>query len=58
MQWSDVTTAPGHRTLRQFAGLWLMFFVGVATWRAWDGQVGVVTDSVAVLGVGVGALGL
>jgi len=33
MQWSDTTFAPSTRTLRQFAGLWIVFFGGFAVWN-------------------------
>lgn len=35
MQWSDVSWRPDRSTLRQFAGLWLVFFGGMAFWQAW-----------------------
>ena len=34
MQWSDIQFDPNRKTLRQFAGLWLAFFGGVALWQA------------------------
>ena len=58
MQWSDVIAAPKPKMLRQFAGLWLLFFVALAGWRVWRGQTGVVTDLMAIGGVVVGAVGL
>ena len=57
MQWSDVTAAPRVRTLRQFAGLWLLFFSGLAGWRAWQGQVDGRTEVFAGLGLLVGVIG-
>ena len=36
MQWSDVTKPPSPKMLRQFAGLWLVVFGGLAAWRAWQ----------------------
>jgi len=30
MQWSEITFAPPPRLLRQFAGLWLLIFAGLA----------------------------
>ena len=33
MQWSDVTRAPTGRILRQFAVLWIVFWIGVAAWQ-------------------------
>jgi hypothetical protein len=34
MQWSDIPLDPPRQTLRQFAGLWLLFFTGLASWQA------------------------
>ena len=34
MQWSDIPFHPPRKTLRQFAGLWLVFFGGMALWQA------------------------
>ena len=34
MQWSDIPFQPDRKTLRQFAGLWLVFFGGMALWQA------------------------
>ena len=58
MQWSDVTKAPSPKMLRQFAGLWLVVFGGLAAWRAWHGQTGLWTDVLAIGAVVVGGLGL
>jgi hypothetical protein len=33
MQWSDLPLNPSDRTLRQFAGLWILFFGGFAVWQ-------------------------
>ena len=58
MQWSDVTKAPPERMLRQFAGLFLIVFGGLAAWRFWHGQTGLWTDILAVGAVLVGVSGL
>jgi Saxitoxin biosynthesis operon protein SxtJ len=34
MRWADIQFQPNRSTLRQFAGLWLVFFGGVALWQA------------------------
>ena len=34
MHWSDIPFDPSRTTLRQFAGLWLVFFGGMALWQA------------------------
>jgi hypothetical protein len=33
MRWSDIAFAPSSRTLRQFAGVWLAVFTGLACWH-------------------------
>jgi len=58
MNWSDVTAVPSPRKLREFAGLFLMFFVAIAAWRAWHGVVDGRTEALAALGVVVGGAGL
>ena len=58
MQWSDVTKAPPRKMLRQFAGLWLVVFGGLAAWRAYDGHVDVWTYGLAIGAVVVGLAGL
>ncbi|HEY6356801.1 MAG TPA: hypothetical protein VIX35_01070, partial [Vicinamibacterales bacterium] len=58
MNWSDAVAPPKPKVLRQFAGLWLVFFVGIAAWRAWHGQTGVRTDVTGLAGVVVGVAGL
>ena len=44
--------------LRQFAGLWLVVFGGLAVWRVWHGEVGPWTDVLAVAAIVVGGAGL
>jgi hypothetical protein len=58
MQWADVTAAPSAKKLRQFAALWLVFFVGLALFRLWHGRQDVETAALAALGVTIGTLGL
>jgi hypothetical protein len=58
MQWSDVVRAPKPRVLRQFAGLCLVFCGTVAAWRAWHGDLGLRTETVAVVGLVIGVMGL
>jgi hypothetical protein len=58
MQWSDVIAPPSQKVLRQFAGLFLVFFLGLAGWRAWHGRLDRAAIAMAVLAVGVGLLGL
>lgn len=33
MRWAEVIRRPDDRTVRQFAGLWLLFFGGIAAWQ-------------------------
>jgi hypothetical protein len=57
MRWSDVQFNPPARTLRQFAGLWLGFFAGLATVQVfWDRPVPAMVF--AGLGLIVGLPGL
>ena len=58
MQWSDVTKAPPPKMLRQFAGLWLAVFGGMAVWRAAHGQVDAWTYGLAGAALVVGTIGL
>jgi TRAP-type C4-dicarboxylate transport system permease small subunit len=58
MQWSDVVAAPPRKMLRQFAGLFLLFFLALAARRVWHGQTDGWTAGLAALGLGVGTLGL
>ena len=58
MRWSDIPFDPSRATLRQFAGLWLVFFGGLALWQGLvRGQTGLAT-LVAVLALTIGPLGL
>lgn len=57
MRWSEITTPP-PKMLRQFAGLFLVFFVSLAAWRAWNGQADVWAWSLAGMGLVVGTVGL
>src|SRR5262245_1709801 len=34
MRWTDIPLSPSDRTLRQFAGLWLLCFLSLAGWQA------------------------
>jgi hypothetical protein len=58
MRWSDIPFSPQPRMLRQFAGLWLAFFGGLAAWQGIvRGRVGVAV-ALAALAVVIGGLGL
>ena len=58
MNWSDVTKPPKAKLLRQFAGLWLLFFVGLGAWRAWHLGLDTRAETMIAAGVIVGVLGL
>ena len=51
MQWSDIPFKPDRKTLRQFAGLWLVFFGGMAIWQS-------LVRGQTSLGLSLGALAL
>ena len=51
MQWSDIPFHPDRKTLRQFAGLWLVVFGGMALWQA-------LVRGRPSLGLSIGALAL
>ena len=38
MHWSDIQFDPPRKVLRQFAGLWLLFFGGLALWEILWGE--------------------
>ncbi len=58
MQWSDIPRDPPQRTLRQFAGLWLLFLGTLAAWQAWarDNHTGATILALLALVVGVPGL--
>ena len=58
MQWSDVTKAPSGKMLRQFAGLCLVVFVGLAGWRVWRQGLDTPAMVLGTIGVVVGTVGL
>jgi TRAP-type C4-dicarboxylate transport system permease small subunit len=58
VQWSEVIKPPPQKMLRQFAGLFLVFFLGMAGWRVWRGHADQWAVALAVLAIGVGVVGL
>src|SRR5262245_26479209 len=58
MQWSDISFAPPSRILRQFAGLWLIFFGGLACWQGFLEGNQTAALVLAALALAVGPLGL
>jgi len=58
MQWSDVIKPPSRSQLRQFAGLFLVVFLGLAGWRWFTGRPDAWAIWLAASAVGVGLTGL
>ena len=58
MQWSDISFTPSPRTLRQFAGLWLIFFGMFACVQGFVRHNSVAAVVLAVLAVAVAVPGL
>jgi hypothetical protein len=58
MQWSEVTARPSPKTLRQFAGLFLIVFGALAGLRAWRGDTGTITTLLGGAAAIIGILGL
>jgi hypothetical protein len=54
MEWSDVRAPRSDRLLRQFAGLTLVVFGGLAGWRAAGGDLGAATIGLAVFALAIG----
>jgi hypothetical protein len=58
MRWSDIPFDPPRATLRQFAGLWLIFFGGLALWEGWVRSHTGLALLWAVLALTIGPMGL
>lgn len=58
MQWSDVIKPPSKKMLRDFAGLWLVFFLALAGWRWYRGHHDAWAVGLATMAVVVGGIGL
>jgi hypothetical protein len=58
MRWSDIQFDPTRRTLRQFAGLWLVVFGGMACWQATARHNPKLGLSIGALALVVGLAGL
>src|SRR5690242_2917146 len=56
MRWSDISFT--ERTLRQFAALWIVFFLALAAWHGWWRGHASIGIALAVLAVTIGPLGL
>lgn len=58
MHWSDLPLNPPPRTLRQFAGLWIVFFGGFAAYQYFARQHETVAAIAALAAVTIGPLGV
>jgi len=58
MQWSEVIKTPPPKHLRQFAGLFLVIFLGFAAWRWFGGKPDGWAIGLAAMAIGVGSIGL
>ena len=58
MRWSDIQFRPPEKTLRQFAGLWLVSFGGLAAWEWFGRQHTSLAIGLTVLALTLGPLGL
>jgi hypothetical protein len=58
MQWSDIPFDPPSRTLRQFAGLWLVAFGATAAWQGLARGRPALAIVLVMLALAVGLLGL
>jgi hypothetical protein len=58
MQWSDIQFRPPGKMLRQFAGLWLVCFGGLAAWEGFARGHSTLAAGLAGLALVVGTLGL
>jgi Saxitoxin biosynthesis operon protein SxtJ len=58
MQWSDIQFRPSDKTLRQFAGIWIVFFGGIAAYQGYFRDRTTVALALGSLAAAVGLLGL
>lgn len=58
MRWSDIPFSPSEKTLRQFAGLCLLFFGGFAAWQWLKHGNATLALIFGALALGLGVLGL
>jgi hypothetical protein len=54
----DRSVPVSRKTLRQFAGLWILFFVGLACWQGFGREAWIFAYLLAGLGASVGLMGL
>ena len=58
MRWTDIPRDPSRATLRQFAGLWMIFFGGLALWEFLARGRPELAALLALLAATIGPLGL
>lgn len=58
MRWSDINRNPTPAMLRQFALIWLLFFLGLAAWQAFVAGRPLLGVFLALLALTIGPLGL
>jgi Saxitoxin biosynthesis operon protein SxtJ len=58
MQWSDIQFRPPIKTLRQFAGLWLACFGGLAVWEGIVREHTNLAVTLTVLALTIGPVGI
>lgn len=58
MRWSDIQFDPRRTMLRQFAGLWIAFFGGLAAWQAMVRHDPTLSTILGVVALTVGPIGL
>jgi hypothetical protein len=58
VDWKEVVARPKPKVLRQFAGLWLISFGGLAAARVWHGHADAAAMGLATVAIVVGTLGL
>jgi Saxitoxin biosynthesis operon protein SxtJ len=58
MHWSDIQFRPSDKTLRQFAGVWIVFFGGIAAYQGYFRERMAVALALGSLAAVVGLLGL
>jgi hypothetical protein len=58
MRWSDIQFRPSDKTLRQFAGIWIVFFGGIAAYQGYFHQRTNVAIALGTLAAVVGLPGL
>lgn len=58
MTWTDIQRNPSPKTLRQFAAIWLVFFLGLAAFQVWCRHRPGWGLALALLATSVGLVGL